>query len=143
VTLVLPVADADRVIEATRYDKACSATFIRSLRTKAGGKRATEEEVQELLRVQRGHCYYCYGRLDKPGRLKVRLYRDHYVSLTDGGTNQIDNIVLTCSQCSTQKHLMTRDAFVTFSMMGMPAQTRTLLRRLHNEVRDWRGSRPQ
>jgi len=141
VTLVLPVANADRVIEATRYDKACSTTFLRTLRTKEGGKRATTREVQELLKVQGGRCYYCYRQLVDPGGTKVQFHRDHYVSLADGGTNQIVNLVLACSLCNTQKNNLAGSVFATFSLIGLPAETQALLSKLHDAVRDWQTSR--
>ena len=66
----------------------------RSLKKKNGG-RVTKQELSKLMEKSRGKCYYC-GRSGK-------LSYDHVVPLKLGGSNSIDNLVVACINCNSQK----------------------------------------
>jgi 5-methylcytosine-specific restriction endonuclease McrA len=61
----------------------------------------TAQELQEQLARQKHKCYYCKAKL---GKKRSSYHADHIVPLSRGGTNYIDNIVLTCSTCNLRKH---------------------------------------
>ncbi len=55
----------------------------------------TVQEWKDKLSLYGYRCAYC-GR-------KTRLSRDHIVSLTNGGTNDISNIIPVCKRCNSSK----------------------------------------
>lgn len=60
----------------------------------------TPKELQEQLARQKHRCYYCNAKL---GEKRNSYHADHIVPLSKGGTNYIDNIVLTCPTCNLKK----------------------------------------
>lgn len=57
----------------------------------------TEIEITELYENQGGVCFYCSEPLGRD------FHRDHYIPISKGGSNYIDNIVLACSPCNLSK----------------------------------------
>lgn len=57
----------------------------------------TQAEITELYEEQGGVCFYCSEPLGND------FHRDHYVPLSRGGTNWIENIVLACEPCNLSK----------------------------------------
>lgn len=57
----------------------------------------TEAEIAELYEEQGCVCFYCSEPLGND------FHRDHYVPLSRGGSNYIDNIVLACAPCNLSK----------------------------------------
>jgi 5-methylcytosine-specific restriction endonuclease McrA len=58
----------------------------------------TEEEFQKKLKQMGNRCFWC-GRDLKDGDVT----RDHYIPLTKGGSDCIDNIVPACRSCNCKK----------------------------------------
>lgn len=72
----------------------------RSRKRNATGTHSAEDLRQQYER-QKGKCYYCHLNL---GKGKNAYHADHVVPLSRGGSNSIDNIVITCSTCNLKKH---------------------------------------
>lgn len=70
----------------------------------------TKGQIAQLLVVQEGLCFYCAGTLFRSG--KNRFHVDHYVSLLNGGSNEISNLVLACPACNLQKGGEDPNAFI-------------------------------
>lgn len=66
----------------------------RARKRKNGGK-VSASELASLQRASGGYCHYC-GK-------KKRLSFDHVVPLKLGGKNTIDNMVMACLNCNSQK----------------------------------------
>jgi 5-methylcytosine-specific restriction endonuclease McrA len=78
--------------------RSCNTNRIARKRNALGSH--TAQELQEQLVRQDHTCYYCKAKLGKERR---SYHADHVVPLSRGGTNYIDNIVLTCRTCNLQK----------------------------------------
>jgi len=83
----------------------------RRTRIKSNGGKLTAEHLKELTYKQENKCYYC-GTLFFNGDLNFDRHIEHKVPLSRGGTNDIANIVLSCSTCNMRKHTMTHDEFL-------------------------------
>ena len=71
-------------------------SHVRATRRGAQGAH-TASEVAVLCKSQKGRCWHC----QKP--LHGRYEEDHLIPLSRGGTNFINNIVLTCTFCNRSK----------------------------------------
>jgi 5-methylcytosine-specific restriction endonuclease McrA len=60
-------------------------------RRKGLGKRT----VQTLMNIQAGQCAYCSRDL-----FQFEMHIDHIIPSCIGGTNNLNNLVLTCSRCN-------------------------------------------
>ena len=69
----------------------------RRARKNGAGGQYTKQDVQDLLRLQRGCCAICTCRL-------VKRHVDHVVPLSKGGSNGRENIQLLCQTCNQKKH---------------------------------------
>ena len=56
------------------------------------------EQVRELRESYLWRCAYCFGVTDKRGAI------DHFVPLSFGGRNDIENLVPCCQSCNSSKH---------------------------------------
>jgi len=71
----------------------------------------TADEIKELAHQQENKCYYC-GKLFFNGNLIFDRHIEHKTPLSRGGTNDVSNIVLSCSKCNRIKHTKTHDEFL-------------------------------
>lgn len=56
------------------------------------------QEIDNLFHEQGGVCFYCHKNLtDQPFQV------DHYIPISKGGTNTIDNIRIACRRCNLSK----------------------------------------
>lgn len=69
----------------TKYRILCGTVRKRRL-----GKRS----IQHMLRMQGGGCAYCYTALDE------NLHVEHIIPLAVGGTNNANNLALSCPTCN-------------------------------------------
>lgn len=62
----------------------------------------TTNDLQRLYDDQNGQCAYCGIRLfwDIPGDIHI----DHIQPITRGGSNNADNLAITCAHCNLSKH---------------------------------------
>ncbi len=72
----------------------------RALKASAIGSH-TEAELRQMYLDQEQRCCYCGVALywEVPGD----IHEDHVIALSSGGSNSIDNIVLTCAFCNLSK----------------------------------------
>lgn len=57
----------------------------------------SRKDVEKQLIIQNGKCWYC-GSL-----LGVKYHVDHYIPISRGGSNNPDNIVISCIYCNLSK----------------------------------------
>lgn len=70
---------------------------------KANGGKITLQDKVSLFTAQGGLCFYCGESLvDCDGR--NRYHCDHFVSLANGGRNDLENSVLACKRCNMLKN---------------------------------------
>lgn len=78
---------------------------VRHKRRKAIKKNAigtyTVNDIQELYRDQEGRCAYC-GISIYPD-IPNDIHLDHVIPIVSGGSNHIDNLVLSCEFCNLSK----------------------------------------
>ncbi len=82
---------------ATRYKR-------RTLGSQNGGH-VTSKQLRNL-KSKSINCYWCSQKL-RDGD----IHYDHYIPLSKGGRNSIDNIVVSCSFCNLSKHNKMPEAF--------------------------------
>lgn len=57
----------------------------------------------ELQKRQNGQCFYCHCELDETAQI------DHRVAMINGGTDDLNNLALTCAWCNHHKHRNTEE----------------------------------
>lgn len=58
----------------------------------------TDEQVWNLFRDQEGYCFHCGVDL-----IPIGYHQDHWIPLSKGGSNNIENIRLLCPKCNLRK----------------------------------------
>ncbi len=66
----------------------------------------TEKQVKNLFAKQSGRCYYCKRNL------QAKYQKDHFIPLSKGGTNYIENIRIVCGECNASKHNLLPHRFI-------------------------------
>jgi 5-methylcytosine-specific restriction endonuclease McrA len=110
--------------EALGLAKSAMASAIRSSRRKtrlksAGGKHAPEE-IQEILKIQKGRCIYCNGKFTK----EDPATKDHLLSVRDGGAKWSLNLIMACRSCNSRRCDI---PFRTYCKLLSPTQNRRIL----------------
>lgn len=82
------------------------ANRINHLRRRAAGKPPNKYEIGRLLCYQDARCAYCKQLLS--GAYHI----DHKTPVSRGGTNDIDNLHITCPRCNMRKGAMTHEEFL-------------------------------
>lgn len=72
-----------------------SRNYKAKRRSLEGGS-CTPEDIQEILKLQKGKCAYCTKKLKK-------YHLDHITPLSKSGTNSRSNIQATCAKCNQTK----------------------------------------
>jgi 5-methylcytosine-specific restriction endonuclease McrA len=80
-------------------DKLTLFANMRRARKLAAGGSHSDQEWQALKTFYDYRCLCCGKR--EP---KIRLTRDHVISLTQGGTDSIDNVQPLCARCNSKKN---------------------------------------
>lgn len=74
----------------------------------------TDKEWWALVRLAERRCYYCnietVADLDKKFH-RLATQKDHLVPVSRGGSNAIENVVVSCRTCNQAKGTMTADEF--------------------------------
>jgi hypothetical protein len=62
-----------------------------------GGGKVTQNQILELVIIQKNKCYWCDKEM-------IKYTLDHFEPLSKGGANDITNIVLACGKCNCSKN---------------------------------------
>lgn len=77
----------------------------------------TADDIADLFDEQEGRCPYC--------NVFLRSWHvDHKTPLTRGGSNDKNNLQLTCATCNTRKHTKTDEEFRAFLARALPVAER-------------------
>ncbi|MGO9168783.1 MAG: HNH endonuclease [Candidatus Sulfotelmatobacter sp.] len=95
-------------------------SWRRRQRVKAAKGKHSSEEIQEILEIQRGRCFYCNSKFTDG----LRCERDHLLSIAGGGANWALNIVLACKSCNSRRCDI---PFRTYCKLLSPTQNRRML----------------
>lgn len=72
----------------------------------------TFKELNELFEEQEGFCFYCgallYSSFDK------EVHIEHKIPISRGGSNNIENIALSCAACNLTKGAKTHEEFLAW-----------------------------
>jgi len=85
----------------------------RRAKVNGNGGSYTRKEISDLFEQQEGFCYYCgkllYSSFDR------RIHIEHKVPIFRGGSNNIENIALSCARCNHKKGTKTDTEFLAIS----------------------------
>lgn len=59
--------------------------------------RISNMDAKSVLDASNGICYWC-------GKKAEKIELDHYVPISKGGSNSVDNLVVSCKKCNRSKH---------------------------------------
>jgi 5-methylcytosine-specific restriction endonuclease McrA len=85
----------------------------RRARKRGNGGTHTANDINDILKLQKGKCAYCKARLGKSNERHV----DHIIPLIEGGTNDRRNLQILCRPCNLEKGR--RDPLVHARKLGM------------------------
>lgn len=112
----------------------------RSVAVKANGGKITLEEKASLLRAQEGLCFYCGESLvDQDGG--TRYHCDHFVALTNGGRDDLENSVLACTRCNLLKNSDDGRYFIRRARSLQLIKDPSRLAKMRRALGLWRKSR--
>lgn len=80
-----------------------------------------------LLRLkdkQENRCYYCFNEF-KTNSSNLKPHLDHFVSVANGGSNSILNLVYACARCNQEKFTENGEQFI--KIRGIPAIERLVM----------------
>lgn len=73
---------------------------------RAAGERPPKGSIDVMWCLQHGRCAYCQQYFGS------KYHVDHKTPIARGGTNDIENLHLTCPRCNMRKGTMTHDEFL-------------------------------
>lgn len=94
-------------IDHARMYKRAATNKRRSLFLNAEGFYTTKD-IEEIYNSQDGKCYYCKKDVGH------KFHIDHYVPLSKGGTNNPDNLVISCPSCNLRKSNKMPEDFINY-----------------------------
>lgn len=80
-----------------------------------------------------GHCWYCGQELDPFGTWQI----DHQQPRSQGGADDIDNLVAACRRCNNRKGGRTIEQFRIYLQARMENKTSELLQWSYGFVEEW------
>jgi 5-methylcytosine-specific restriction endonuclease McrA len=107
--------------------------FARTARLRRSGGSHTQGQLHNLMSCQQNRCYYCYCLFTAEG-VQRAPHLDHFVSVLDGGTNDIRNLVYACSACNIQKGSSDGALFRASKLRKALPDVRADLRCMHKAV---------
>lgn len=99
------MAEVQRTWGKNHPEKRRAATHRRLARLHAAEGRFTDIDIKQMYEDQDGRCAYCGIRIfmDIPKDVHI----DHVMPLSRGGSNNPDNLLLTCQPCNQSKNAKT------------------------------------
>lgn len=85
----------------------------RRARINGNGGTYTRKEISDIFEQQEGFCHYCGKLLYASFDSKIHI--EHKVPIFRGGSNNIENIALSCATCNHKKGLKTDTEFLAIS----------------------------
>lgn len=94
------------------------------------------ETLSYLREKQWDRCYYCFGNFDDV----AAPHLDHFVSVANGGTNSLFNLVYSCPTCNREKCAMNGNEFIEkyFPTRRFPTKTRLEVVAMREAVNEWK-----
>jgi 5-methylcytosine-specific restriction endonuclease McrA len=136
-----PLDHGDSVFAETARELERVRSFKRHRRVRAADGVHSKEQIQGMFTAQLERCYYCFAQL-KDDAGKQSFHRDHLVPLKLGGTNYLQNIVLSCSSCNSKKRLTLWQQFSRDVSRTLPPETREALKAMRQGLSRWRSKQP-
>lgn len=102
---------------------------IRRARKVASPGNLTIKGIRRQYDAQQGRCYYCKAELSD------KYHVDHFIPLSRGGTNTLDNIVIACPTCNMRKHNKMPDEFLALLRAEKEMETTMPLKPLSADAR--------
>lgn len=134
-------AYTEQFVPAYNRDRYHRAHSKRAYRRAQNGGSHTVKDVCALLKCQRNRCYYCFIPFDENGEGGYHFHRDHMQPLAGGGSDDIENIALTCASCNMDKGGEDWDSFLARRAQRLAAADRGVLLAIHRQVEDWKRDR--
>lgn len=100
----------------------------------SGAGQHTDQEIDLLLLIQEKRCYYCATHLQKDNGA-TEYHIDHYVSLANGGRNEIANLVLTCPACNLRKGIEDGNSFIYRASRNLTSVSREKAKAIRRKVK--------
>ena len=85
---------------------------VEAMRAARERGRHTAQEWFALVRSVDSTCYYC-GLQCRRWPNHMRITKDHKLPVSRGGSDAIDNIVVACKRCNSEKSNMTDEEFLS------------------------------
>lgn len=109
------IANKDSVNEANKRCRLKNPEMYKSYRVNRKSKlrnakgSISSTHLKRQIDRQNGECYWCGTPL-----IGIRYHADHLVPISKGGTNEDNNVVLSCEHCNCSKGAKTPDEFVGY-----------------------------
>lgn len=100
------------------------------------GRRSTKKEKLALLEVQDFRCFYCGENFQTEGAKDYHF--DHYVSLADGGSDGLENIVCACKKCNMKKNSVNGSQFSAVVTKSLNQEMKVKVWKLRAKVRAYK-----
>jgi 5-methylcytosine-specific restriction endonuclease McrA len=91
-------------------DKGVQYMHTRRAKVLANGGNYTVEDIHKIHQLQKKRCYWCTKRYNPEIRNTWQI--DHIWPLDLGGTNDSQNLCISCPKCNRAKHAMTPMEFI-------------------------------
>jgi len=93
----------------------------------------------QLKAQQENRCYYCFNEFDTNSSI-FKPHLDHFVSVANGGSNSIFNLVYACARCNREKFGQDGEQFIDKMMPTrlFPRDLREKITKMRESVRKWK-----
>lgn len=119
-------------VEQSVKEKYKRKALNRQSKLETAGK-YTKQKVDLLLSVQEGCCYYCASNIIDEAKKGYHI--DHYVALSNGGMNEISNLVLACPACNLAKGIQDGNSFTRSLRKKLDLASQNKAKNIRSKVR--------
>lgn len=135
----LPAAKTSEFKKLVQRENVRSRQFYRELHLRAVPL-PFEQLLDELRAQQNDRCYYCFNEFEVTSSDR-KPHLDHFISVANGGTNSIFNLVYACGRCNQKKFSKNGEQFIKeLSFRGIPATERRIV--MEELLKDHRRAEP-